>query len=108
MLTVSPGWATADEDYSHMVYTATAFMYWCKYKVVPKSVADFARVTDVNKRDSRITQTPEHWFATVQFEIEGEKLKIIRVDKEARKGGFESRYRSVSTSSCESFDPSIR
>jgi len=86
--------ANADDDYSHMVYTATSFMYWCKFKEIPKNVGDFAKVTDVND--------PNKWFNTVQFKIDEEKLKVIRIFDVIENGKTTTKRTSISTSNCES------
>lgn len=91
--------ATADDDYSHTVYTATAFMYWCAYGKVPAGVDDFARVTDVNDPDPRITLSPEDWFRSVRFEVNGDQLRVVR---DRREGGA-VQHSAVSTSNCGSF-----
>ena len=91
--TICVGIANADDDYSDMVYTATSFMYWCKYKEIPKSVNDFAKVTDINDPDPKLTLTPEEWFKAVHFEVEGDNLKIIHKSEESL---------STSVSNCES------
>jgi len=94
--------ANADDDYSDMVYTATSFMYWCKYKEVPKSVNDFAKVTDVNDPNPKLTLAPDKWFKTVQFKVEGEKLKVIRISEMTENGVTTTKSTSTSTSNCES------
>lgn len=104
MVTASPNWAAADEDYSHMVYTATAFMHWCEYKAVPKSIADFEKVTDVNDHDPRITLDPDQWFRSVQFKVEGNKLKIIRVVEVKQSDKVSTKRTSISTSNCASVE----
>ena len=60
----------ADDDYSDIVFTAVAFMYWCTYHEVPRSVEDFAKVTDMDHADPRITLDPNKWLKSVQFLVE--------------------------------------
>lgn len=71
IVVISISLANGDDDYSDMVYTATSFMYWCKYKEIPKSVTDFAKVTDVNDPNPKLTLTPDEWFKTVKIKVEG-------------------------------------
>jgi hypothetical protein len=104
----APGKVLADDDYSHVVFTGTAFMYWCTYSKVPKSIDDFAKVTDTKHRDPRITLNEEDWFKSVQFDVVGEKLKITRTLEVEQNGRVHTRRTSTSTSNCESFKPPLK
>jgi len=59
-----------------VVYSAVAAHYWCKYRKIPTSVADFAKVTNINDPDPRITLDPKKWFSIVKMEGDGDALKI--------------------------------
>ena len=94
--------ANADDDYSDMVYTATSFLYWCKYKEVPASLEDFAKVTDINDPNEKLTLDPEVWFGTVVFRVEGDNLKVIRATEAIQNGKTVTTTTSTSVSDCES------
>jgi len=98
----------ADDDYSHIVYTSTAFMYWCTYNKTPKSVEDFSKVTNVKHNDPRITLGVNEWFKSVQLEIEGNNLKITRRTETIKGGRVQTAYTSTATSDCESFKPPLK
>ncbi len=76
ILMVSSALAQADDSYSHVVYSAVAAHYWCKYRKIPTSVADFAKVTNITDPDPRITLDPKKWFSIVKMEGDGDVLKI--------------------------------
>ena len=98
----------ADDDYSHIVYTSTAFMYWCTYNKAPKSIEDFAKVTNVKHNDPRLTLGVNEWFKSVQLEIEGNNLKITRRTEIINGGRVQTAYTSTATSDCESFKPPLK
>ncbi len=95
------GSVSADDDYSHMVYTATSFMYWCKYNEVAKDVNDFAKVTNVIDSNPKLTFTISDWFKTVKFKIDGSNLKVIR-KSETTENGVTTNRTTTTTSNCAS------
>lgn len=99
---------SADDDYSHIVYTSTAFMYWCTYNKAPKSIEDFAKVTNVKHNDPRITLGVNDWFKSVQLEIEDNNLKITRRTEIIKGGRVQTAYTSTATSDCKSFKPPLK
>jgi hypothetical protein len=84
-----------DDSYSHVVFMAVANSYWCRFGTPPRSLADFAKVTDINDDDPRITLDPERWLRAV--EIVGVDEFTIRVERIRQYGGIPD----VSTSSCK-------
>ena len=94
--------ANSDDDYSDMIYTATAIMYWCKFKEVPKSADDFAKVTNINDPNPKLTLPLDKWFKSVQFKVVGEQLKVIRISESSENG--ETKSTSTATSNCDSFE----
>lgn len=105
---VLPGPVLADDDYSHIVYTATAFKYWCTYSRAPKNIDDFAKVTDVNHNDPRITMGVDEWFKSVQLEVQGSNLKITKRTEVIKNGRVQTATTSTSTSDCGSFKPPLK
>lgn len=105
---VMSGPVFADDDYSHIVYTATAFKYWCTYSKVPNNIEDFAKVTNVNHNDPRITLGVNDWFKSVQFEIQGSNVKITRRTEEIKNGRVQTAHVSTATSDCGSFKPPLK
>ena len=101
-------WAGADDDYSDIVFTGTTFMYWCTYHEIPKSVDDFAKVTNVKDKDPRITLDPNEWIKSVRFEIDDQNLKIIKTVEVKNDGRVQTRQTSTATSNCDSFNPPLK
>ena len=69
---------------------------------------DFAKVTDINDPDPRITLDPNEWIKSVQFKVEGNKLKVIRTVEVSEAGRVQTRRSSTATSDCESFNPPLK
>jgi len=103
-----PAQVPADDDYSHIVYTSTAFMYWCTYNKPPRGIEDFAKVTNVKHSDPRITLGVNEWFKSVQLETEGKNLKITRRTEIMNGGRVQTAYTSSAISDCESFKPPLK
>lgn len=85
----------ADDSYSHVAFTAVANNYWCRYGKPPKRLKDFAKVTDIKRKDPRITLDPEKWLMAVR--IVGVSKYAIRVERVQAYGNIPE----TSTSSCK-------
>ena len=99
--TIFASLSSADDAYSNVVFTAVANNYWCVYGKVPRTLEDFAKVTDINDEDPRITLDPTEWLKSVK--IIGIDKYTIKVEWKRKSGeGDDGGSGTVTTtSSCE-------